>query len=267
MTKSANKHNRLYMEGEPLSDEIVLAIEDGTLSSGDDIKKLSRVLQDKYNWDQHEARKVWVFGPENCGPNLLVDGTKAVQYLSEIRDSMESAFQWATKEGIVAEELVRGCRYNILDVELHADAIHRGGNQIISTARRLYLACQYTASPRFVEPIYLVDIACPNDSMGGVYQCFNQRRGVVFSEEAVPGTPMVNAKAYLPVSESFGFTAHLRSLTSGQAFPQCIFDHWELINDDPFDVKSKAYTIAVNIRKRKGIKQEMPKLDDYIDKK
>jgi elongation factor 2 len=103
--------------------------------------------------------------------------------------------------------------------------------------------------------------------MGGVYQCFNQRRGVVFSEETVPGTPMINAKAYLPVAESFGFTAHLRSLTSGQAFPQTMFDHWELITDDPLDTKSRSYTIAMNIRKRKGIKQELPKLEDLLDKK
>ena len=267
MAKSANKHNRLYLVAEPLSDELTLAIEDGTVKAGDDPKKLSRTLQDEYGWDQHDAKKVWCFGPEDTGPNMLVDTTKAVQYLNEIKDSFLTAFQWATKQGIVAEENVRGARFNIMDVELHTDAIHRGGNQIIGTARRVLLACQYTAQPRFVEPIFLVDVACPSDSMGGVYQCFNQRRGVVFSEETVPGTPMVNAKAHLPVSESFGFTAHLRSLTSGQAFPQCMFDHWELINDDPFDAKSRTYPIMMNIRKRKGIKQEIPKLDEYIDKK
>lgn len=267
MSKSANKHNRLYLVAEPLQEELVLAIEDGQLKPDDDIKKISRALIDTYGWDQHDSKKIWCFGPEEVGPNLLVDTTKAVQYLNEIRDSMSTAFAWATKEGIVAEENVRGIRYNILDVELHTDTIHRGGNQIIGTARRVYLACQYTAAPRFVEPIFVVDVACPTDSMGGVYQCFNQRRGVVFSEETVAGTPMVNARAYLPVSESFGFTAHLRSLTSGQAFPQCNFDHWELILDDPFDAKSRAYPIMMGIRKRKGIKQEVPKLDDYLDKK
>ena len=267
MAKSANKHNRLYLVAEPISDELTLAIEDGVIKAGDDPKKLARSLQDDYGWDQHDAKKVWCFGPEDTGPNLLVDTTKAVQYLNEIKDSFLTAFQWATKQGIVAEENVRGARFNIMDVELHTDAIHRGGNQIISTARRVVLACQFTAAPRFVEPIFLVDIACPSDSMGGVYQCFNQRRGIVFSEETVPGTPMVNAKGHLPVSESFGFTAHLRSLTSGQAFPQCMFDHWELINDDPFDIKSRTYTIMMAIRKRKGIKQEVPKLEDYVDKK
>ena len=47
------------------------------------------------------------FGPETTGPNLLVDQTKAVQYLNEIKDSVVSGFQWATKEGPVAEEPMR----------------------------------------------------------------------------------------------------------------------------------------------------------------
>ena len=55
--------------------------------------------------------------------------------------------------------------------------------------------------------------------MSGVYQFFSQSRGVLFSEESVQGTPLLVVKAYLPVAESFGFTAHLRSFTSGQAFP------------------------------------------------
>jgi elongation factor 2 len=267
MTKSANKHNRIYITAEPLDEELVLAIEDETFKTNEDVKKVGRKLVDDYSWDKAEAMKVWCFGPENVGPNMLVDTTKAVQYLLEIKDSMVSAFQWATKEGIIAEETVRGCRYNIMDVELHTDAIHRGGNQIIQTARRVFLASQFTASPRFVEPIFLVDVAAPTNSMGGVYQCFNQRRGIVFSEETVPGTPMINAKAYLPVSESFGFTADLRSKTSGQAFPQCMFDHWEMITDDPFQPSSIASVIMMGIRKRKGIKQEIPKLEDYVDKK
>ena len=267
MTKSANKHNRIYITAEPLDEELVLAIEDETFKTNEDVKKVGRKLVDDYSWDKAEAMKVWCFGPENVGPNMLVDTTKAVQYLLEIKDSMVSAFQWATKEGIIAEETVRGCRYNIMDVELHTDAIHRGGNQIIQTARRVFLASQFTASPRFVEPIFLVDVAAPTSSMGGVYQCFNQRRGIVFSEETVPGTPMINAKAYLPVSESFGFTADLRSKTSGQAFPQCMFDHWEMITDDPFQPSSIASVIMMGIRKRKGIKQEIPKLEDYVDKK
>jgi len=62
---------------------------------------------------------------------------------------MEAAFQWATKEGVMVDENMRGIRFNIHDVTLHADAIHRGGGQIVPTARRVFYASQITASPRF----------------------------------------------------------------------------------------------------------------------
>ena len=266
LAKSPNKHNKLFVNAEPLKEDLIKEIEDGKIKPDDDIKVTSRTLIDKFDWDQHDAKKLWVFGPESAGPNLLVDQTKAVQYLNEIRDSMENAFQLITKEGVVAEESLRGVRINILDVDLHADAIHRGGAQIIPTARRVYYAAEMTAAPRYQEPVYQCDIATPSDCMSGIYQCFSQRRGVVFSEESVQGTPLLNVKAYLPVAESFGFNAHLRALTSGQAFPQCVFSHWDNLNQDPFDVKSQAYTLTMSIRKRKGLKQELPNLNDYIDK-
>jgi len=210
--------------------------------------------------------KIWCFGPETSGPNLLVDKTQAVQYLNEIKDSMEAAFQWATKESVMTEENMRGVRFNILDVALHADAIHRGGGQIIPTARRVYYGALLTAEPRFQEPIFLCEIQTPDDAMGGIYQCLTQRRGIVIGEEPVSGTPLVIVKSYLPVAESFGFTQHLRELTSGRAFPQCVFDHWEMIATDPYDPASKAGQLVEQIRKRKGLKAGIPELENFIDK-
>lgn len=77
---------------------------------------------------------------------------------------------------------------------------------------------------------------------------------------------MAIVKAYLPVAESFGFTAHLRGLTQGQAFPQCFFDHWATVNGSPFEANSKAAEIVNNIRKRKGLKEGIPDLNNYLDK-
>lgn len=55
-------------------------------------------MADKYGMDVGEARKIWCFGPEGTGPNILTDVTKGVQYLNEIKDSVVGGFQWATKE-------------------------------------------------------------------------------------------------------------------------------------------------------------------------
>jgi elongation factor 2 len=265
LSKSPNKHNRLWCTAEPLADGLAEAIEDGQVTPRDDPKTRARVLAEKYGWDLTEARKIWCFGPETTGPNILVDVSKGVQYLNEIKDSFVAAFQWATKEGVLCDENMRSIKFNVLDVTLHSDAIHRGGGQIIPTARRVLYACQLTAQPRLMEPIYLVEIQCPEQAMGGIYSTLNRRRGHVISEEQRPGTPLYNVKAYLPVMESFGFTADLRSHTSGQAFPQCVFDHWQIIAGDPLE-KGKPAEIVAATRKRKGLALEIPPLDKFLDK-
>lgn len=56
---------------------------------------------------------------------------------------------------------MRATRYNILDVTLHTDAIHRGGGQIIPTCRRVVYAANILANPGLMEPMYLVEIQCP----------------------------------------------------------------------------------------------------------
>merc|ERR1712137_194774 len=266
LSKSPNKHNRLYMKGEPLPDGLAEAIEKGDVNPRDDFKSRAKYLQTEFEIDQNDGRRIWCFGPEEVGPNLLIDTTKGVQYLNEIKESCTAAFSWVTKEGILAEENMRSCRYNNLDVTLHADAIHRGGNQIIPTCRRCIYACELTAQPRLLEPVYLVEIQCPEHAMGGIYGVLNRRRGYVFAEEQRPGTPLYTIKAYLPVMESFGFTADLRSHTGGQAFPQCVFDHWQLMNGDPLDATSKIGQIVTAIRKRKGLKEDVPALDNYMDR-
>lgn len=152
-----------------------------------------------------------------------------------------------------------------------------------------------TAKPRLMEPYYLAEISCPEVAIGGIYSCLNRRRGIVMGEERVAGTPMYVVKAHLPVNESFGFTADLRSqtgmwlhrvvflcsgpfirrltptrltyyVTGGQAFPQCVFDHWAIMASDPLEDGGKAFEVVKSTRIRKGLKPEVPPLDYYYDK-
>jgi elongation factor 2 len=266
LSKSPNKHNRLYFRACPMPDGLPEDIDSGEVSSKQEAKERARYMAEKYNYDPNEARKIWCFGPEGTGPNIVVDCTKGVQYLNEIKDSVVAGFQWASKEGVLCEENMRGCRFNVLDVELHADAIHRGGGQIIPTTRRVVYAAALTAAPRLLEPVYLVEIQCPEGAVGGVYSVLNKKRGVVFEESQVIGTPMFQIKAHLPVNESFGFTSTLRAATGGQAFPQCVFDHWQILPGDPFNPESKPGVVVTAARKRKGLKDQIPTLDNFLDK-
>eukprot|EP00064_Thunnus_orientalis_P009512 superscaffoldBa00001214_g9536 len=205
LSKSPNKHNRLFMKSRPFPDGLAEDIEKGDVSARQELKTRARYLADKYEWEVTEARKIWCFGPDGTGPNLMIDMTKGVQYLNEIKDSVVAGFQWATKE-------------------------------------------------------------CPEQVVGGIYGVLNRKRGHVFEESQVMGTPMFVVKAFLPVNESFGFTADLRSNTGGQAFPQCVFDHWQILQGDPSDPTSKPSQIVADIRKRKGLKEGIPALDNYLDK-
>ena len=116
LSKSPNKLNRVYAKACPLSDELSSAIEEGHINPQDpDVKARARVLSEEFGWDVSEARRIWTFEPDATGPNVLVDATKGVQYLNEIKDSCVAAFEWVSKEGVCAEEAMRGVRINILD--------------------------------------------------------------------------------------------------------------------------------------------------------
>jgi elongation factor 2 len=265
--KSPNKHNRIYMQAEPLGDEFCNAIDSGDIEPQSDKKVRARKLADDYKWNVQEARKIWSFGcPPDGIPNVLVDCTKSVQYLNEIKDSMVGAFVQGTLGGCLAEEALRGVRFNLMDVVLHADAIHRGAGQIMPPTKRCMSACVLASGPTLCEPVYVADITVPQSAMSGVYNTLSQRRGEVVQTDQREGTPLCKVKAYLPVLESFGFTQLLRQNTSGQAFPQMIFSHWQVVRGEHDDESSQVYKIIMDVRKRKGLKNEIPLLADYHDR-
>ncbi|AOW00919.1 P-loop containing nucleoside triphosphate hydrolase protein [Yarrowia lipolytica] len=265
LSKSANKHNRIWVTAEPLSEEFNVAVDDGKISAREDFKVRAKALADEYDWDVNHARAIWCFGPDGTGPNTLVDTTKAVQYMHEIKDSCVAGFQEATKAGPLFGESMRGVRINMMDVVLHADTIHRGTGQIMPTMRRVTYAAFLQCQPRIVEPVFLVEIQCPENAVGGIYSVLNRRRGQVISEEQRAGTPLFTVKSYLPVNESFGFTGELRQATSGQAFPQMIFDHWEVMGGSPLEPNTKPGQIVAETRKRRGMKENVPSYTEYHD--
>merc|ERR1712226_255196 len=269
LSKSPNKHNRIYMRAVPLEEELANEIEkaNSLVGAKTDPKERNKELKNKYSWSDEDARKLWCYGPETDGANVVVDKTVAVQYVNEIKEHVNSAFQWASKEGPLCEENMRGVRFNLVDVTLHADSIHRGAGQIMPPTRRCCFAALMTATPTLQEPIFLVEITCPQAAMSGVYKVMNMRRGCVFEENQREGTPLVQVKAHLPVAESFGFVSALRQDTAGQAFPQCVFDHWENLQMGQYDsAGTKLFDLVQAIRKRKSLKVEVPPLGEYLDK-
>jgi len=283
LSKSPNKHNRLFVKAEPLDEELNKAIEAGIISQNQDLKIRSKKLEKEFNWDKSDALKIWSFGPApeeagGCyGPNVLVDQTKAIQYLNEIRESVNSGLLWASRQGVLCEENMRGIRFNIHDVKLHTDSIHRGMGQIQPTARRVFFACTLTADCRFQEPIFMCNISAPAEVQPGIMQALGACRGE-FIEAEQQGS-QINVKAYVPIAETIGktpFATVLTQKTNGKASANYGFDHWDTMGSDPLNIKKdktgewkaegRAAEILLEIRKRKGMKVEKPDLAEYYDK-
>merc|ERR1719454_683461 len=72
LSKSPNKHNRLYMKAQPFPEGLADEIEDKKITPRDDPKVRGRYLSEKYEWDVNDARKIWCFGPDGDGANMVI---------------------------------------------------------------------------------------------------------------------------------------------------------------------------------------------------
>jgi len=264
VSKSSNKHNRLYVTASPLDDKFINAIETKKLKLSQDMKTFSRILSDDYGWDASEARKIWSFGcPPDAICNVIVDRTKGAQYLQECKDYIIGGFMEATNSGVLCEEVVRGIRYNLEEVKLHADPAHRGQGQLMPCAKSVFYACQLASGPKLLEPVYLVDITTSQQRLNGVFTTLNQRRGKFENIDDCLGSSLSKVQGFLPVLESFGFIELLRKNTAGQAFAQLKFSHWQEVSGDPTIEGTFAHQIMMDVRKRKGLKEQIPIFSDY----
>jgi elongation factor G len=81
------------------------------------------------------------------------------------------------------------------------------------------------ANPVILEPIMKVEIEVPEEYMGDVIGDINRRRGQVNSMEDQHGIKKVTA--FVPLSEMFGYSTDLRSMTQGRGTYSMVFDHYE----------------------------------------
>jgi len=282
LSKSPNKHNRLFVKAEPMAEELCQAIEASRIMQNQDVKVRSKLLEKEFGWSKVDTLKIWSFGPSpteaggNYGPNVFIDQTKGVQYMNEIKESTNSGMLWATRAGVLCEENMRGIRFNLYDVKMHADSIHRGMGQIQPTARRVCFAATMTAECRFQEPIFKVSIGAPAESQPGIMQALGACRGEF---DQCEGEGQITIWANVPIAETIGrtpFASVLTQKTNGKASASYSFSHWSTMSSDPLNIQKdktgewkpvgRAAEILLEIRKRKGMKVEKPDFLEYFDK-
>lgn len=271
--ETPNKKNKITMIAEPLEKGLAEDIENELVSMSWPSSKVSSFFKSKYDWDVLAARSVWSFGPEANGPNVLLDDTLASEVdkslLYSVKDSIVQGFQWATREGPLCEEPIRNVKFKLLDVNISNEPIHRGGGQIIPTARRVAYSAFLMATPRLMEPYLVVEVISPPDCVPAVYTVLANRRGHITQDIPLAGSPLYTVKAFLPAMDSFGFETDLRTHTQGQAFCLSTFSHWQIVPGDPLDksivikplepqpAPHLAREFMVKTRRRKGLSEDV----------
>lgn len=253
MVRSPNKHNKFWVQVEPLEENIIKLIERGDLSEEMGRKQVGSVLREA-GWSAKEAGNVWAVEEHR---NVLVDLTKDVQYLQEVQDMFVSGFRWACQHGPLCEEPVRGLKVKLVDASLHEDPVHRDPAQVMPAARRGILGSFLSSKPVILEPVYKIAVSVPVQWVGEVSGLITKKRGRIISSEQKG--PLMMITGYMPVAETFGLSAEMRSATSGHAFWQSAFDHWE---GAPENVAAE---IIRTIRERRGLPPEVPRAKDFVD--
>lgn len=250
--KSPNKHNRYYIDIEPLSDELFNAIQDGKIKEGRVKKKESSSTFTDYGLPKDEAKKVW----DVYKRSLFINMTRGIQYLDEIKELLLEGFESALDDGPIAREKVMGLKITLKDAKIHEDAVHRGPAQVLPAIRKAVYGAIMLANPTLLEPIQKVFINVPQDYMGAATREIQNRRGQIvdMSQEG----DMATLESTVPVAEMFGFAGDIRSAAEGR----CLWstESAGFVRLPPELQK----TIIKEIRARKGLSPEPYGPDHYI---
>ena len=254
MSKSPNKHNKIFMRIEPLREDVIDMLRTGQVKEDMDKKVMAKILREK-GWAADEARSVAAIDP---GGNMLIDETKGVQFLQESMDSIRSGFDDVVHSGPIAHEALRGVKFVLHHFVPHEDPAHRGLAQLMPASRRSMLGSMLIAEPVLLEPVLGIEIKCPQEQIGTVAGILSGKRGKLLNVDQKGIISIITGE--VPASETFDLSEIMRGGTAGKAMWSTYFKAWQVVP------QSILRGLIAETRKRKGLNPEPPNPEEFIDK-
>ncbi|MFH1588300.1 MAG: elongation factor EF-2, partial [Candidatus Diapherotrites archaeon] len=252
--KSPNKHNKLKMKVEKVPENIMQGLReqriDGKIKSKD--KEMIEKLK-KAGFDSDDAKRIWAIRHES----VLLDATRGIQALHEIRELVIQGFMDAMDEGPLAKEKCYGVMIVLEDATLHEDAIHRGPAQILPAITRGCYACMLSADSVLFEPKQRLTITVAESFMGAVSKELGSRRAQINEMRTEGDSAIIIAKA--PVKELIGFSQSIRSATQGRAIWTAEYCGYEML---PRELQRET---VKQVRTRKGMDPEPKSAEFFMD--
>lgn len=242
------------MKVEPLEPNIAHMLRTGEISDLKDKKVVSDLLK-KEGWDTDTIKRVMKFDSRG---NVLINGTKGVQFVHESTDSINSGFDEVMKEGPLCKEQMRDCKFTFTHFVPHEDTAHRGLSQLGPASRRACMGALLTAGTTILEPMLAIEVRVPTDLVGNVATVLSGKRGKVLDMQQKGASSIITGE--IPASETFTLSEEMRGQTAGRATWNTSFKAWAEVP------KSMIQTGIADIRKRKGLAPEAPGVNEFIDK-
>jgi len=250
--KSPNKHNRFYIEVEPLDEGIINALNNNDLKEGRIKSKETAKEFIEFGMDKEEARRVWTIHNKSMFLNM----TRGIQHLDEVKELLLEGFEETLKEGPLALEEVTGLKFKLVDAKLHEDAVHRGPAQVLPAIKNAIYGVMMLADPCLVEPIQKVFISAPIEYISACNREIQNRRGIMISQEIYGEVSEMEFE--VPIAEMFGFAGDIRSATGGRGL---FSTEMKGFNTLPSYLQDN---VVRQIRQRKGISPEPFSSEHYL---
>ncbi|MBQ6709153.1 MAG: elongation factor G [Bacteroidales bacterium] len=163
-------------------------------------------------------------GPADEGVNGLqfIDEVKGGNVPKEFIPSVEKGFKSAMANGVLAGYEVPSLKVTLKDGSFHPVDSDQLSFEL--AARMAFRHACPKAKPVLLEPIMSLEVVTPEDYMGDIVGDLNRRRGQINAMDSTLGARIV--KAYVPLSEQFGYVTILRTISSGRATSTMSFDHY-----------------------------------------
>lgn len=151
--------------------------------------------------------------------NKIVGGVVPKEYIGPI----EAGVKEAMETGVVAGYQMLDIRVTLFDGSYHDVDSSEMAFKIAGSMG--FKAAAQKANPVLLEPYMKVEVTVPEEYMGDVIGDLNSRRGRIEGMEARAGAQAI--RAYVPLSEMFGYATDLRSRTQGRGNYSMEFAHYE----------------------------------------
>ena len=160
------------------------------------------------------------------------EGVQGLQFINSVKGgnipkefipSVEKGFQSAMLNGVLAGYEVPSLKVEVIDGSYHPVDSDQLSFEL--AARMAFRHACPKCKPVLLEPIMSLEVVTPEDYMGDIVGDLNRRRGqIVAMDSTANGARIV--KAFVPLSEQFGYVTVLRTLSSGRATSTMTFDHY-----------------------------------------